>query len=107
MSALTLTERIEAAYDEAIRLRREIDEARKILGDLETVEKIKHADEWTSAKNNDVRALLLASWLADHDAYHQGQMHYSGVRSAYRLALLEIERLKLLVEATKAEGGGS
>ena len=107
MSALTLSERIEAAYDRAIEARRAMLAARDAMAVLEAQAKQDHADEWAGAKNNDVRAVLLHGWLSGEDAYLEASDDYEGSRAAYRLALLEIERLRLLVEARKAEGGRS
>lgn len=104
----SLYERIEEAYDRAIR------ERGSMLADLGTMRrieervKVEHKDEWAGAKNNDVRATLLAGWLADEDYdYAAYRDCYEKARDEYRLALLEIERLRLLVEAAKAEGGRS
>lgn len=107
MSAPALSERIEAAYDRAIEQRAIMLEARDAMAALEAGAKQDHAEEWATAKNNDVRAVLLHGWMADEDNYLEAFDDYEGGRKEYRLALLEIERLRLLVEAAKAEGGRS
>lgn len=100
---VTLAERIEAAFDEAIEARSVMLYASRNLEDLRAQAKLEHADEWASAKNNDVRAVLLAGWLEEDDAYGKAVLEYQEGRIGFRLALLEIERLKLLVAL---EGGG-
>lgn len=103
MSTPTLIERIEAAFDRAIEARSKMDAALYLTRNLEAAAKADHADEWASAKNNDVRAVLLAGWLSGNEQYSLQREAYLGFQRTYRLALLEIERLKLLVEASKGE----
>lgn len=103
----SLSERIEAAYDRAIEQRRIMFGARDAMTGMEAGAKQQHADEWAAAKNNDVRAVLLYGWMGEEDDYLEAFDDYEGARMAYRLALLEIERLRLLVEAAKVEGGRS
>lgn len=96
-SGRTLTERIEAAWDEAIETRSVMLYASRNLEDLRAQAKLDHADEWAAAKNNDVRAVMLAGWLEEDDYYGRSVLEYQEGRMGFRLALLEIERLKLLV----------
>lgn len=103
----SLSERIEKAYDRAIEQRGIMLEARDAMTSLEAGAKQDHADEWAAAKNNEVRAVLLYGWMAGENDYLEAFDDYEGARKEYRLALLEIERLRLLVEAAKAEGGRS
>lgn len=103
-----LVERIEAAYDRAIQARRDMIVARNVLANIEANAKQEHEEEWASAKNNDVRAVLLAGWIAESptgdtgDDYFETRAERQEAELAFKLALLEIERLKLLVEAAKA-----
>ncbi len=97
-----LAERIEAAFDDAVRAREAMFNARATTEAREANAKLDHADDWASAKNNDVRAVMLASWLHDDDVYQRVRAEYEEVRDTYRLSLLEIERLRLLVAL---EGG--
>lgn len=99
----TLAERIEATYEAAIRSREAMFNHRAVVQGREAAAKLEHADEWASAKNNDVRAVLLAAWLADDLVYQQRRGDYEDARDTYRLTLLEIDRLKLLVELEKAD----
>jgi hypothetical protein len=98
----SLSERIEAAYDETIKLRDDMALDKAVLRAKEEAAKLDHADEWEKAKNSEVRSVLLAGWLADDSTYAQAYGRYMSNREDYRLALLEIERLKLLVELAKA-----
>lgn len=97
-----LSERIEAAYSEVIEQRKTMLDA---LGEIRRAEenaKVEHSEEWASAKNNDVRKVLLAEWLSHDDPYIQARIAYEGARDSFRLELLEVERLRLLVELAKA-----
>ena len=96
---MTLTERIEAAYDEAKGWREQMLYAQRNLDEMRAEAKSNHADEWAGAKNNDVRAVMLAGWLYGDSHYDKNVLEYQEGRIGFRLALLEIERLKLLVEA--------
>ena len=101
----SLSERIEAAYDRAMELRKAMMQDLLMVRVKEQQAKLEHADEWASAKNSEVRGVLLAGWLASDEHYEAYKDNYEGHRDRYRLAHLEIERLRLLVEAAKAEGG--
>lgn len=109
--ALNLSERIEAAYDRATEARRAMTVARNVMADIEANAKQEHPEEWASAKNNDVRAVLLARWVAENptgdtsDDYFETRAERQDAELTFKLALLEIERLRLLVEAAKVEGG--
>jgi hypothetical protein len=98
----SLSERIEAAYDEAKAYRGRMFLERGEIEEREENAKIKHSQEWASAKNNDVRRVLLQEWLDGDAEYLHASQQYHIARNAYRLALLEIDRLKLLVELAKA-----
>ena len=98
----TLAERIEAAYNEVIEQRGRMLEAQGEIRRAEENAKVEHSDEWASAKNNDVRKVLLAEWLQNDDPYIQARIAYDDARDSFRLEMLEIERLKLLVELAKA-----
>lgn len=98
----SLSERIEAAYDEVIQQRQQMLHA---LGEIRRAEesaKVDHSDEWAAAKNSDVRKVLLAEWLAGDEPYQDARVAYEQARDSFRLEMLEIERLKLLVELAKA-----
>ena len=53
-----------------------------------------------------MRAVILAGWLEEHDLYGKNILEQQEAKIGFRLALLEIERLKLLVELAKAEKAG-
>lgn len=98
---MTLNERIETAFDEAIEHRWLMLEARHQISNKEANAKVEHRDDWAGAKNNDVRKVLLEEWLANDDVYWQARLAYDKARDEFRVALLEIERLKLLVALNK------
>lgn len=102
VSERSLSERIEAAYDQAVRHRERMLDRREMLAERESEVKQENIDEWISAKTGEVRAALLASWLRDEPAYQNASRDYEEARTTYRLQLLEIERLKLLVELAKS-----
>lgn len=103
VSERSLSERIEAAYDEAISQRERMLEAQGEIRRAEENVKVEHSEEWAGAKNGDVRKVLLAEWLAHDDPYVQARIYYDRARDSYRLYLLEIERLKLLVALEGAQ----
>lgn len=100
-----LAERIEAAYDEAKQYRETMLYARRNLDEMQVSAKLDHAEEWAAAKNADVRAVLLVTWLEEDEQYGKNIVELQEARIGLRLALLEIERLKLLVELAKASLG--
>lgn len=53
---MTLSERIETAFDEAITHRRAMLEARHEVSNKEANAKLEHSDEWAGAKNNGLSA---------------------------------------------------
>lgn len=68
-----------------------------------------HYGEWTRVPaqslgtlDPDIRRAIVLNALTDDEAYHEARNVYQEARDRYRLALLEIERLKLIVEARKA-----
>ena len=97
---MTLAERIEAAFDEAKACRETMLDAGRNLEEMRAGAKLDHAEEWAGAKNNDVRAVMLAGWLEEESGYGKNVVEYQEGRDGYKLALLEIERLKLLVAAS-------
>ena len=112
MSALTLSERIEAAYDRAVGARRTMQIEQTVMADEEQSAKMDNLEEWTAAKNNDIRRAIVERALGEPNGvegapslYWNARRAYTDARNEYRLAHLEIERLRLLVEAVKAEGG--
>lgn len=108
----SLSERIENAYDVAVEAKRTMQVEQSIMADEEQSAKMDNLDEWTAAKNNDVRRSIIERELGEPGGvdgapslYWTARRAYIGARDRYRLALLEIERLRLLVEAAKAGGG--
>lgn len=97
-----LNTRIENAFDEAILNRKLMLEAQWEVQLKETNAKVEHPDEWAAAKNGEVRSMLLADWLRDDAEYWSRREDHNTARNLYRIGLLEVERLKLLVEARKA-----
>ncbi len=93
----TLAERIEAAFDEAVGAKRRMQINLRGITELEETAKMENLDEWVGAKNNDVRRAIVLRDLAEDEDYDRARFEYDNARDRYRLALLEIERLKLLV----------
>lgn len=103
MSALTA--RIEAAFDSAIVCKSRMQAEANDIAAAEETAKMDNLEEWTAAKNNDVRRAIVLRELADDEGYHASRKIYRAARDDYRLALLEIERLKVLVAHLGAAGG--
>ena len=98
----TLEERIEAEFDRAIAAKSDMQTNASKIADSEETAKMDNLDEWTGAKNNDVRHSIVLRALAEDEDYHTARQGYRAARDRYRLAVLEIERLKLLVAARAA-----
>lgn len=94
-----LETRIESVFDEAAATRRMMIEHQREVLRLEADAKLEHRDEWAGAKNNDVRAVLLAEWLAENEEYRENRGNYDTAREEFRISMLEVERLRLLVAA--------
>lgn len=97
MATGSLADRIEAAFDRAIKSKSLMQYSQLTMRLISDDAKLEHRDEYAGAKNNDVRAVLLHDWLQDELEYWAARKNYDEARDDYRLALLEIERLKLLV----------
>lgn len=100
--SLSLAERIERAYNEVCEQKRIMQKTLREFRGWEAATKLEHGEEWAAAKNDNVRKVLLDGWLEEDLDYQKARDSYESHRDRYRLALLEIERLKLLVEARKA-----
>lgn len=95
----TLSERIEAAYDRAQEHRAGMQLALWNMEGREQDAIERLGDEWINARNNDVRRALVGRALREDAAYQEARQSYRSNRDSYKLVLLDIERLKLLVEA--------
>lgn len=98
----TLTERIEQAFDNAIKYRRLMQYNEWAIQSFEEAVKLEHADEWAGAKNNDVRALLVSQKLEDNEEYEQAREDFERASLEFQVAKLEIDRLRLLVQERAA-----
>lgn len=106
MGLQDLPGRIERAYDDAKNERLAMHRALETIRAVEAGAKAAHSEEWASAKNNDVRAVMLAEWCCEDSDYDQARADYDEAKIGFRLATLEIERLRLLVEAAKCNMAG-
>jgi hypothetical protein len=96
----TVIERIEDAYDAAAEHRANMHDAHgAMISQEEFVLKGERLAEFRSAKSNEVRKALLKDWLSDDEDYLLQKERYEENRFAFRLAMLEIDRLRLLVQA--------
>lgn len=102
VSERSLPERIEVEFNQVVDAKAQMQFRAGQIHLAEETAKTDNLEEWTAAKNNEVRRAIVLSVLADDEAYHEARSVYQEARDRYRLALLEIERLKLLVEARKA-----
>lgn len=96
----TMEKRIELAWDEAIAHRARMIEAQHALADVEETAKMDNLDEWVGAKNNDVRRAIVLRALADDVEYHEARVAYRNEKDAFKLAMLHIERLRMLIAAS-------
>lgn len=96
----TLAERVEEVYFRLHSHKASAQLTYDTLRDLEEEVKLDHFDEWASAKNNDVRYIMVLRWinedLATAEAYHIARKAYREARNAYRLAVIDARKLELL-----------
>jgi len=96
---MKLAERIEQAFDNAIEQRRLMEYAEWTIKTKEEQAKLEHADAWAQSKNSDTRAVLVAGWLEDVEEYQDAREDYGRASLEFQIAKLEIDRLRLLVQA--------
>ena len=94
-----MEERINAAWDEVVRARKSMELSRWATDDAEETAISDLGDEWTNAKNNDVRRALVREKLAEDLDYHEARNQYRKARAELRVALFEVERLKMLIDS--------
>ncbi len=102
MTHAEIATEIEQSYGRAIKARAAMFEMQRAIRHAEATAKVDHLDEWASAKNNDVRFVLLATWLQDNEEYWKQRRAYDSASEDYRMAHLEIARLKLLIQLVAA-----
>ena len=98
---MELVAEINAAYRSAMHHKAAMDESAEVMREIEEEVKLENREAWASAKNNDVRAIELLDWIRESDRaeeYHKARRDYTESRAALRIALLDCERLKLLVQ---------
>lgn len=95
---------INAVYDRVVRLRLDMAFRSSEIQDDEETAKMDNLEEWTSAKNNDVRRAIILRALADDEHYHANRKQYRAMREDLRIALINVERVKTLIAGYRAGG---
>ena len=90
-------ERMEAAYECLIQDRIRMMMFGSTVREKEERAKLKNEDSYSSAKNNNVREVLLAQWLEDDPEYAQALEDYREARDYFRVSQLYVQRCKALV----------
>jgi hypothetical protein len=104
----TIIDEIEKVYDLLYTARKHMARNLEDMSDIE--EEIKcsddHFEEWASAKNNDIRHILVLRWIqADPDVamrYYEARSKYRTWRSMMREDAIKAEGLKVKVGALGA-----
>ena len=94
-----MEERINAAWDRVVELRRDMGFRKVEIENAEETAISDLGDEWTNAKNNDVRRALVREKLASEERYQENRKMYRAAREDLRVALLEVERLRMLIDS--------
>jgi hypothetical protein len=95
---------INEPYDAAIESRQQMEQAASTMREKQMNAKLEseeREEEYVKAKNNEIREMLMAKWLAEDEEYQQASEDYRAAKTAHRCALLNAERAKLLVEVGK------
>lgn len=100
----TLTEEINAAYGRLTAEKESMQIAWHEMSDAEETAISDLGDDWVLAKNNDIRKALVREKLAEDESYQTSRKKYRGSRDAFRLAQIEIERIKTNIAALTAVG---
>lgn len=101
--------RIEDTYDARTAYESAMEMAQHSMDEARLRVKLENKDEYAGAKNNDVREVLMAEWLAEDEDYQEALEDYSIAARKAKRAELHAKRLRLLVDLARAEvgaGGG-
>ena len=99
---MKLEDRVNEAFDDAIRFRAAMQSAWRAMQQHEETAKMENLEEWVAAKNNDIRKAIVLRALEENHEYQTWRSQYADARDDLKLALLDIERVKLLVRAAEA-----
>lgn len=102
---MRLDEKINETWDRAIAYRQAMQSQARVVADYEETAKMENLEEWMGAKNSDQRKALILRVLADEDDYHNARDAYADARDRFKIAMLEVERLRMLL--TYTAGGGT
>lgn len=91
--------RIKETFDNLVESREAMMAAQGAMEDLEETAKMDNLNEWVAAKNNDVRRAIILRELSDNNEYHAHRRAYRDARDAFKLARLEVERIRMMVDA--------
>jgi hypothetical protein len=101
--------RIEETYDARTTQEAIMNMAEQSMQDAELRVKLANKDEYVGAKNNEVRAVMMAEWLSSDEDYQEALEDYSIAARKAKRAELHAKRLRLLVDLARAgvgaEGG--
>lgn len=96
---IAIIQRIETLFDTIRAARETQSKARLDLSNIEENAIQEHIEEYTSAKNNDVRKALLSGWIAEADGYIEAKKTITAIDAELELLELEKTRLRYLIDA--------
>lgn len=99
-SSQTLVEQVNANYGFLFEAKQDMQRQWSIMQDSEETAISDLGEAWISAKNNDIRKALVREQLANDQDYQDARLKYREARDAFRLAQIEVERVKTLTLVT-------
>lgn len=100
----TLSEQVELAYAELTAQKANMQESWNTLSMEEENAIQENLADWFDSKNNDIRKQKVVSWLATNEEYQDARKRYRAAKDAFRLAQIEVERVKTMIAAVVAYG---
>jgi hypothetical protein len=94
-----MEDRINEAWDRAINARQRMRWQADLVDEAQEEIKLANLTDYLTAKNSEQRQLLLLSWLKDNEQFQIARQNYRQARDDYRIAMLEIQRLRMLIES--------
>lgn len=97
-----MEQKINEVFDRVIGAKRLVQTAAYAIKSQEMDARMENLDEWIQARNNDVRQAIIDRALANDQDYWSDRVQYENARDEYELAMLEVERLRVLIASARA-----
>jgi hypothetical protein len=97
-----MIDKINETFDELIAAKRRLQQSSNEISDIERRTKMENLEKWVDAKNNDVRRAIIEEALEEDERYQSERNRRRIARDEFRIAWLEVERHKLVIQALNA-----